>query len=150
MKIKKILSVLLTLCLFVNVSFAFDPYADEEVEKKSYKKLYYGIALTLLGGFLFLCVFFCCLVFFRLFCRVHRFFNRNKHATPINTPIHVFNTQKHVFIISSHVFSLAFKHGLAVCATFLYAGRAAACGRPDVGSARRLSENVVAGAQSQR
>ena len=52
MKIKKILSVLLTLCLFVNVSFAFDPYADEEVEKKSYKKLYYGIALTLLGGFL--------------------------------------------------------------------------------------------------
>lgn len=52
MKIKKILSVLLTLCLFVNVSFAFDPYADEEIEKKSYKKLYYGIALTLLGGFL--------------------------------------------------------------------------------------------------
>lgn len=52
MKIKKILSVLLTICLFVNVSFAFDPYADEEVEKKSYKKLYYGIALTLLGGFL--------------------------------------------------------------------------------------------------
>ncbi len=52
MKIKKVLSVLLTLCLFVNVSFAFDPYADEEVEKKSYKKLYYGIALTLLGGFL--------------------------------------------------------------------------------------------------
>ena len=49
---KKILSVLLTLCLFVNVSFAFDPYADEEVEKKSYKKLYYGIFLTLLGGFL--------------------------------------------------------------------------------------------------
>ena len=49
---KKFLSVLLTLCLFVNVSFAFDPYADEEVEKKSYKKLYYGIALTLLGGFL--------------------------------------------------------------------------------------------------
>ncbi len=49
---KKTLSVLLTLCLFVNVSFAFDPYADEEVEKKSYKKLYYGIALTLLGGFL--------------------------------------------------------------------------------------------------
>ncbi len=52
MKIKKILSVLLTLCLFVNISFAFDPYADEEIEKKSYKKLYYGIALTLLGGFL--------------------------------------------------------------------------------------------------
>lgn len=49
---KKILSILLTLCLFVNVSFAFDPYADEEVEKKSYKKLYYGIVLTLLGGFL--------------------------------------------------------------------------------------------------
>lgn len=49
---KKVLSVLLTLCLFVNVSFAFDPYADEEIEKKSYKKLYYGIVLTLLGGFL--------------------------------------------------------------------------------------------------
>ena len=50
---KKILSVMLTLCLFANVSFAaFDPYADEEVEKKSYKKLYYGIVLTLLGGFL--------------------------------------------------------------------------------------------------
>ena len=49
---RKFLSILLTLCLFVNVSFAFDPYADEEIEKKSYKKLYYGIALTLLGGFL--------------------------------------------------------------------------------------------------
>ena len=50
---KKILSVLLTLCLVTNISFAaFDPYADEEVEKKSYKKLYYGIFLTLLGGFL--------------------------------------------------------------------------------------------------
>ncbi len=53
MKLKKILSVLLTLSLFVTVSFAdFDPYADEEVEKKSYKKLYYGIVLTLIGGFL--------------------------------------------------------------------------------------------------
>jgi len=51
--LKKILSVMLTLCLFANISFAdFDPYADEEIEKKSYKKLYYGIALTLLGGFL--------------------------------------------------------------------------------------------------
>ncbi len=49
---KKFLSILLTLCFCVNISFAFDPYADEEVEKKSYKKLYYGIALTLLGGFL--------------------------------------------------------------------------------------------------
>ena len=50
---KKILSIMLTLCFFVNVSFAaFDPYADDEVEKKSYKKLYYGIVLTLLGGFL--------------------------------------------------------------------------------------------------
>lgn len=49
---KKVLAVALTLCLCINVSFAFDPYADEEVEKKSYKKLYYGIALTLLGGFL--------------------------------------------------------------------------------------------------
>ena len=53
MKLKKILSLILTLSLFVNVSFAaFDPYADDEVEKKSYKKLYYGIVLTLLGGFL--------------------------------------------------------------------------------------------------
>lgn len=49
---KKLLVALITICLCVNVSFAFDPYADEEVEKKSYKKLYYGIALTLLGGFL--------------------------------------------------------------------------------------------------
>lgn len=49
---KKVLAAVLTLCLCVNISFAFDPYADEEIEKKSYKKLYYGIALTLLGGFL--------------------------------------------------------------------------------------------------
>ena len=50
---KKIFSIVLALCLITNISFAaFDPYADEEVEKKSYKKLYYGIALTLLGGFL--------------------------------------------------------------------------------------------------
>ena len=50
---KKILSVVLTLCFAANISFAaFDPYADEEIEKKSYKKLYYGIVLTLLGGFL--------------------------------------------------------------------------------------------------
>lgn len=49
---KKILSIFLTLCLFANVSFAFDPYADDEVETKSYKKLYYGIVLTLVGGFL--------------------------------------------------------------------------------------------------
>lgn len=49
---KRILSILLMLCLCVNISFAFDPYADEEVEKKSYKKLYYGIVLTLVGGFL--------------------------------------------------------------------------------------------------
>ena len=48
----KILSILLMLCFFVNISFAFDSYADDEVEKKSYKKLYYGIVLTLLGGFL--------------------------------------------------------------------------------------------------
>jgi hypothetical protein len=40
------------LCFFVNISFAFDPYAGEEVETRSYKKLYYGIVLTLLGGFL--------------------------------------------------------------------------------------------------
>ena len=50
---KKILSIILALCLFTTFSFAaFDPYADEEVEKKSYKKLYYGIVLTLIGGFL--------------------------------------------------------------------------------------------------
>ncbi len=49
---KKFVSILLTLCFCANISFAFDPYADEEIEKKSYKKLYYGIALTLLGGFL--------------------------------------------------------------------------------------------------
>ena len=49
---KKFFSIILALCLVANISFAFDPYADEEVEKKSYKKLYYGIALTLLGGFL--------------------------------------------------------------------------------------------------
>ena len=48
----KILSILLMLCFFVNISFAFDSYADDEIEKKSYKKLYYGIVLTLLGGFL--------------------------------------------------------------------------------------------------
>ena len=50
--LNKILSVLLMLCFFINISFAFDPYADDEIEKKSYKKLYYGIVLTLLGGFL--------------------------------------------------------------------------------------------------
>ena len=50
--LNKVLSVSLALCFFVNVAFAFDPYADDEVEKKSYKKLYYGIVLTLLGGFL--------------------------------------------------------------------------------------------------
>ena len=49
---KKILSVFLMLCFVVNVSFAFDAYAGDEVETKSYKKLYYGIVLTLLGGFL--------------------------------------------------------------------------------------------------
>ena len=50
---KKIFSIVLALCLVTNISFAaFDPYADEEVEKKSYNKLYYGIALTLIGGFL--------------------------------------------------------------------------------------------------
>ena len=50
--LNKILSVLLMLCFFINISFAFDSYADDEIEKKSYKKLYYGIVLTLLGGFL--------------------------------------------------------------------------------------------------
>jgi len=50
--LKKITTVILTLCLFVNISFAFDPYADEDIEKKSNSKLYYGIILTLVGGFL--------------------------------------------------------------------------------------------------
>lgn len=49
---KKIITVILTLCLFVNISFAFDPYADEEIEQKSHTKLYCGIILTLVGGFL--------------------------------------------------------------------------------------------------
>ena len=50
--LNKILSVLFMLCFFINISFAFDSYADDEIEKKSYKKLCYGIVLTLLGGFL--------------------------------------------------------------------------------------------------
>jgi hypothetical protein len=38
--------------LFVNISFAFDPYADEEQETRSKSKLYWGIFMTLVGGFL--------------------------------------------------------------------------------------------------
>ncbi len=49
---KKILTTFLCLCFVVNISFAFDPYADEEPEKKSKIKLYCGIAMTLIGGFL--------------------------------------------------------------------------------------------------
>lgn len=49
---KKILATFLCLCFVVNISFAFDPYADEEIEKKSKTKLYCGIAMTLIGGFL--------------------------------------------------------------------------------------------------
>lgn len=49
---KKITAIILILCLFVNVSFAFDPYAGDEIEEKSNAKLYYGIILTLVGGFL--------------------------------------------------------------------------------------------------
>jgi len=40
------------MCLCVNAAFAFDPYADEELEKKSPAKLIYGIAMTLAGAFL--------------------------------------------------------------------------------------------------
>ncbi|MDD5021405.1 MAG: hypothetical protein PHR82_04595 [Endomicrobiaceae bacterium] len=49
---KRIISLLLIICLSVNMAFAFDPYAEEEVEKKSSLKLIYGIALTLTGAFL--------------------------------------------------------------------------------------------------
>ena len=49
---KKILTTFLCLCFVVNISFAFDPYADDEPEKKSKIKLYCGIAMTLIGGFL--------------------------------------------------------------------------------------------------
>lgn len=50
---KKILSILITLCLCVSVSFAeFDPYADEEPESKPTKKLIYGLVLTVIGGIL--------------------------------------------------------------------------------------------------
>ncbi|MGE4385197.1 MAG: hypothetical protein AB7E39_04950 [Endomicrobiaceae bacterium] len=49
---KKITAIILILCLFVNISFAFDPYAGDEIEEKSNAKLYYGIVLTLIGGFL--------------------------------------------------------------------------------------------------
>ena len=49
---KKILTVICCLCLFVNISFAFDPYADEEQETRSKSKLYWGILMTLVGGFL--------------------------------------------------------------------------------------------------
>lgn len=49
---KKILATFLCLCFVVNISFAFDPYTDEEPEKKSKTKLYCGIAMALIGGFL--------------------------------------------------------------------------------------------------
>ena len=49
---KKILVFICILCLSVNISFAFDPYADEEPEKKSRSKLYWGIFMTLVGGFM--------------------------------------------------------------------------------------------------
>ncbi len=49
---KKILTTFLCLCFVVNISFAFDPYADDEPERKSKIKLYCGIAMTLIGGFL--------------------------------------------------------------------------------------------------
>jgi hypothetical protein len=50
--LKKIISLLIIICLSVNLAFAFDPYADEEVDKKSPLKLIYGIVLTLTGAFL--------------------------------------------------------------------------------------------------
>ena len=49
---KKILTTCVCLCFVVNISFAFDPYADDEPETKSKTKLYCGIAMTLIGGFL--------------------------------------------------------------------------------------------------
>lgn len=49
---KRIISLFLVVCLSANMAFAFDPYAEEEVEKKSPLKLIYGIALTLTGAFL--------------------------------------------------------------------------------------------------
>ena len=49
---KKILTTFLCLCFVVNISFAFDPYADDEPERKSKIKLYCGIAMALIGGFL--------------------------------------------------------------------------------------------------
>ncbi len=50
---KKFFALLISLCLFTAVSFAdFNPYADDEIEEKSNKKLYYGIILTLAGAFL--------------------------------------------------------------------------------------------------
>lgn len=49
---KKIIFIFSFIFLFSSISFAFDPYADEEVEKKSKTKLYCGIAMTLVGAFL--------------------------------------------------------------------------------------------------
>ena len=49
---KKILTTFLFVCFVVNISFAFDPYADDEPEKRSKTKLYCGIAMALIGGFL--------------------------------------------------------------------------------------------------
>ena len=49
---KKLLTTFLCLCFVVNISFAFDPYADDEPERKSKIKLYCGIAMALIGGFL--------------------------------------------------------------------------------------------------
>lgn len=49
---KRIISLFLVVCLSANMAFAFDPYAEEDVEKKSPLKLIYGIALTLTGAFL--------------------------------------------------------------------------------------------------
>lgn len=49
---KKILAIFCCLCLTVNIAFAFDPYADEEPEVRSKSKLYWGIFMTLVGGFL--------------------------------------------------------------------------------------------------
>ena len=49
---KKILAIFCCLCLTVNIVFAFDPYADEEPEVRSKSKLYWGIFMTLVGGFL--------------------------------------------------------------------------------------------------
>ena len=50
---KKIIALTVSLLFLTNITFAYNRYDyDDLKEEKSYKKLYYGLALTLLGGFL--------------------------------------------------------------------------------------------------